>query len=81
MTAHPFDPAAARERGRYEQAHHVMRTALTTLRSNVELVRHGLRDHHPAGEAGVQAHLEALDGAVDRLQHLAREMKAWHDAA
>lgn len=68
------------ERDRLARAHYEICTALTVLRSNVELVRIELR-HQPLDSDPVplRAHLSELDGAVDRLRGLAHEMKQWHD--
>lgn len=75
----PDAGAADLEREHLERAHHEICTALTVLRTNVELVRVELR-HEPgtAAQAHVQAHLVELDLAVDRLRRLASTMRGWH---
>lgn len=71
-------PASAKEMEHLERAHHEIRTALTVLRSNVELVRVELRhDAEPSTHVAVQRHLTELDLAVDRLNRLAAQMRAW----
>jgi signal transduction histidine kinase len=74
------NPTADGEREHLARAHHEICTALTVLRSNVELVRIRLRDA-PLPENGVPVHehLKELEAAVDRLRDMAREMKGWHD--
>lgn len=78
---HPDGAASHRERERLEQAHHEICTALTVLRSNVDLVRVELRAEpaDPASQVVVQRHLSELDLAVDRLRRLAIQMRAWHE--
>lgn len=74
--------ASAREQAHLEGAHHEICSALTVLRSNVELVRIELReDTDPGTRVAVHRHLTELDAAVDRLQRLAVAMKAWHSGA
>lgn len=76
----PSDIASPRERERLEQAHHEICTALTVLRSNVELVRIELRgDPDAPSQVVVQRHLGELDLAVERLRRLALQMRAWHE--
>lgn len=68
------------EREHLARAHHEICTALTVFGSNVELVRIELRDaSHPVNVVPVHAHLDELEGAVDRLRDMARELKQWHD--
>lgn len=68
------------ERDHLARAHHEICTALTVLRSNVELVRIHLRAAPlPASGIVVHAHLDALDDAVERLNDIAHEMKRWHN--
>lgn len=70
--------AALPERARMAEVHHEICTALTVLRSNVELVRIDMRDGSRAGEVvAVYAHLVELDAAVDRLQRIAQVIRAW----
>jgi hypothetical protein len=66
-----------RERAHLERAHQELRTALTTLRSNVDLIRIRLDDGH-GDPVAVAAHLMEVDSAVDRLVDLAQELKGWH---
>jgi len=74
------DAASSREREHLERAHDEICTALTVLRSNVELVRVELRnDPNAPTQVLVQRHLTELDLAVDRLKRLALEMRAWHE--
>lgn len=69
------------DRSELELAHQELCTALTALRSNVELVRIELRpDRAPEARQMVAAHLSELDLAVDRLERLARDMRQWHAA-
>lgn len=71
--------ATPQEKEHLERAHHEICTALTVLRSNVELVRAELRhDAGPATQLAVHAHLTELDGAVDRLKRLTVQLRAWH---
>lgn len=82
MTAHtPGDapPAKLREQAYLEGAHHEICTALTVLRTNVELVRIELRlDPGNRTPIALEPHLIELDAAVDRLQRLASAFKVWH---
>jgi hypothetical protein len=72
--------ASGNEREHLERAHHEICTALTVFRSNVELVRIQLRDAPlPEGGIPIHAHLDELEGAVERLLDIAHEMKRWHD--
>lgn len=68
------------EREHLARAHHEIRTALTVVSSNVELVRIELRETQlgPAAPP-LHAHLEELEKAVARLLALAHEMRQWHD--
>lgn len=67
------------ERAHLEQAHHEICTALTVLRSNVELVRVNLREEADrSAQVEIHRHLGELDMAVDRLSDLAARMRAWH---
>jgi hypothetical protein len=71
------------ERAHLERAHEELCTALTALRSNVELARIELR-HVDAPESrgsAAIAHLAEVETAVARLEGLAREMRAWHDGS
>ena len=78
----PSQGASKAEREHLELAHHDLCTALTVLCTNVELVRHGLKEPHLAGVAvAVHAHLDEVDGALARLRVVAHDMKRWHDAA
>lgn len=79
-TLSPVDRRASpQEMEHLERAHHEICTALTVLRSNVELVRVELRhDAEPSTHVAVQRHLTELDLAVDRLNRLAAQMRAWH---
>ncbi|HUR69412.1 MAG TPA: histidine kinase dimerization/phospho-acceptor domain-containing protein [Candidatus Thermoplasmatota archaeon] len=73
-------PPSADERTHLEHAHHELRTALTSLRTNVELMRIRMRTPVPGATVGlVASHLTELDRAVERLEDLAKEMRAWHD--
>ncbi|HLE96817.1 MAG TPA: hypothetical protein VI997_05550 [Candidatus Thermoplasmatota archaeon] len=79
------EPTASVAGGGHERehlvlAHHEIRTALTVLRSNIELVRIRLRAV-PLPEHGVpvHAHLTEIDGAVDRLRDVADVIRRWHD--
>lgn len=70
-----------REQSPMERAHQELCTALTALRSNVELVRIELRPGRaPDTREMVAAHLSELDRAVDRLERLAHDMRSWHAA-
>lgn len=72
------DPASLRELTRLEAAHYEICTALTVLRSNVELVRIELRHEADASTTiAVQQHLTELDAALDRLRRLAAQMRTW----
>lgn len=76
----PSDPEPHRRRdAQLETVHHEIRTALTVLRSNVELVRVELRHgaDSPAHTA-VKGHLGELDVAVERLKRLAEHIRTWH---
>lgn len=76
----PSSTARDVERAHLARAHHEICTALTVFSSNVELVRIELRDAPlPTNVVPVHAHLDELEGAVDRLRDIAREMKRWHD--
>lgn len=77
------DPSAsAREREHLEEAHHELCTALTVLRSRVELVRVELRDGSgDSAQIRVHQHVRELDLAVDRLGRLALRLRSWHDRA
>lgn len=78
-TAHPDTDRPTR--AHLDRAHYEIRTALTIVRSNVELVRRALRT--PADDdtrVALHAHLSELDLAIDRLLRLASEIRAWHDA-
>ena len=71
---------AASEREHLSRAHDELCTALTVLRSNVDLVRIELRGAPlPGNGIPVHAHLDELDGAVERLRGMAHELKRWHD--
>jgi len=75
------ESASAPERAHLEHAHHEIRTALTVLQSNVELVRVQLRlDADPSTRLVLHRHLSELDLAVERLRRLATQMRAWHHA-
>lgn len=90
MTAHPMPAQGAQEaeaspleREHLERAHDEICTALTVLRSNVDLVRAELAreadgEAHPAVDPAVERHLRELDMALDRLRGLARQMRVWH---
>lgn len=68
-----------REQANLEDAHHEICTALTVLRSNVELVRIELRGEPlDAHTIAVHGHLSELELAVERLQRLAATMRGWH---
>lgn len=70
--------AALPERARMAEVHHEICTALTVLRSNVELVRIDLRDGSRASEAAtMHGHLIELDAAVDRLERVAQAIRGW----
>jgi hypothetical protein len=80
MDAPASTQASYNQREHLERAHHEICTALTVFRSNVELVRIHLRDAPlPANGIPVHAHLDELEGAVERLRDVAQEMKRWHD--
>ena len=71
--------ASAQEREHLERAHDEICTALTVLRSNLELVRVEItREHDPAAHPELHRHLGELDVALERLRGLARQMRAWH---
>lgn len=71
-------PPVADPRPRIAHMHHEICTALTVLRSNVELVRIELRGDVPTDrQVLVQRHLVEVDLAVDRLRRLAVEMRSW----
>lgn len=79
----PFGEALAttQEKEHLERAHHEICTALTVLRSNVELVRVELRhDEDPSTHVAVQRHLTELDMALERLKRLAAQMRTWHSS-
>ena len=84
MDAEPTNPPAPRkpEQERLAQTHHELRTALTSLRSNVELVRIELRDparaEPAAREQRVAVYLVEMETALDRLVRLAEALRAWH---
>ena len=82
MSEHPPSRdslATPREQEHLETAHHEICTALTVLRSNVELVRVELRhEGDPSTHVTVQRHLTELDMAVERLKRLAAQMRTWH---
>lgn len=63
---------------RLELAHHELCTALTSLRSNVELVRLELRAN--GTPSAVRDHLGEVEVAVQRLERLARAFRTWHAA-
>lgn len=74
--------ASPQEKEHLERAHHEICTALTVLRSNVELVRVELiHARDPAAHIIIHRHLSELDLAVDRLHRLATQMRSWHTAA
>lgn len=78
------EPVTSGERERLARAHHEICTALTVLCSNVALLRIHLRETPPPAAAPgaamrVDADLDALEGAVERLHRAAREMRRWHD--
>lgn len=76
-----LSPVASTEREHLAQAHHEICTALTVSYSNVYLLRARLSGVPLAGAREVvHSHLAELEGAVDRLRALARELKARHDA-
>lgn len=80
----PLPPIAfSREIHHLERAHEELCTAITVLRSNVELVRVELRREADAESTRVviQRHLSELDLAFDRLRCLAQQMRAWHHDA
>ncbi len=73
------EPVSPGELGHLEHAHHELCTALTTLRSSVDIIRTQLREDTSLGtRMKVAARLCAVETAVDRLERLAREMRAWH---
>lgn len=76
---HPAPAASPEERRHLEEAYHELRTRLTSLRSNVELVHHELRQND-GRHGGVEPHLQEMKSAIDRLEALSRTMRAWHDA-
>jgi len=67
-----------RERRRLELAHEELCTALTVLRTNVDLVATQM-ERDPSAERSVLvvAHLGEVNGAVDRLEVLAHRLRAW----
>lgn len=80
-TSEDAPAVSSRERAHLERAHHEICTALTVLRSNVELVRIDLRkEPHPKGRVTVHDHLGELDAAVDRLQTLVLTIRTWRGA-
>lgn len=83
MHAGPADhPAPGEsEQAHLEEAHHELCTALTCVRSNVELVRVELR--RPGwptrnGAIHIAAHLGEVETAVERLERLATDLRARH---
>jgi phage shock protein A len=81
MTAWVDEPPVG-ERAHLEQTYHELCTALTTLRSNVELVRLELRPPSAQETADhVVGHLVELETAVDRLEELAAKLRGWHARA
>lgn len=74
----PRTPAAS-ERAHLEEAHHELCTALTSVRTNVVLA-HIILKAEAAAERDVRlrAHLGEVETAVERLERLAKELRAWH---
>ena len=66
------------ERAHLELTHHELCTALTSARSNVELVRIALRRATVPQDQGIVEHLSELEVAIDRLERLARDVRARH---
>lgn len=77
VTIPPQVVATSAERAHLARAHEELCTALTALRSNVDLAHLGL---HRSDISGVRTHLGEVESAVDRLVSLARELRSWHDA-
>lgn len=72
--------ATPREQEHLETAHHEICTALTVLRSNLDLVQVELRHEADAAtHATLQRHLTELDAAVERLKRLASQLRTWHN--
>ena len=70
------------ERAHLEEVHHQLCNALTSLRSNLELVRLELRKDAPAsGGDAIDVHVTEAEFAVDRLEELARSVVLWHSAS
>lgn len=77
-----YEEPHAGERAHLEQTYHELCTALTSLRSNVELVRLELGPAPgPTATDEVVAHLGELEMAVDRLEELAQKLRRWHARA
>lgn len=69
------------ERAHLEVAHHELCTALTSVRSNVELARIMLRGSAASTterDVQIRVHLGEVETAVDRLERLAKDLRAWH---
>lgn len=75
----PRTPAES-ERAHLEEAHHELCTALTSVRTNVVLARIMLQADASAMDRDVRitAHLGEVDTAVERLERLAKDLRAWH---
>lgn len=67
----PSRIAPVEVRLRLEKAHEELCTALTTLRSNVEITRRG-QDREAS-------RLEDVESALSRLEALAKDLREWHD--
>lgn len=69
------------ERAHLEEAHHELCTALTSVRSNVELAQINLRGNalsRTERDLRIRIHLGEVETAVVRLERLAKELRAWH---
>lgn len=69
------------ERAHLEEAYHELCTALTSVRSNVELAQIKLRGSALSAterDVQIQVHLGEVETAVERLERLAKDLRVWH---
>jgi hypothetical protein len=72
----PVERPAPSERAHLVIVHDELCTALTSLRSNLDLVRFRLAKERIS--SSVDPLLQETGDAIDRLTELAREVKRWH---